>query len=129
MAPYFKQCPRKLLSQIMISSSTWRFSLETRMMKRLWSLCLRLKRQCEVQSQTGRIVGVAAMVVVAMVTFKQLVRSGGVTSGVPLPVAPTLIPTEGELVAVRMTGVCLKLITLKILTSCCVYGSLTYRLE
>ena len=62
------------------------------MMRRLWSLCLRLKRQCEIQGQAGGIVGVAATAVVAMAISKQPVHLGGITSGGPLLVAQTLLP-------------------------------------
>ena len=78
-----KQYPRKLLFQVVTSNNTWRFSLETRMMRRLWCLCLRLERQCEVEGQTGGIVGVA-IVVMAMAISKQPVHLGGITRRAPL---------------------------------------------
>ena len=93
---------------MMTSNNIWRFSLETRMMRRLWSLCLRLKRQCEIRGQTGGIVGVAAIAVVAMAISKQPIHLGGVTSGAPLLVAQILLPTKGEFGAVRMARVCCK---------------------
>ena len=76
-------------------------------MRRLWSLCLRLRRRCEIQGQTGGIVGVAVMVVVVMAISKQPVHLGGVTTGAPLLVAQ-MFSSEGELVAVRLAGVCLR---------------------
>ena len=87
-------------------NNTWKFSLETKVMRKLWSLCLRLRRRCEIQGRTGGIVGVAVMAVVVMAISKQLVHLGGVTSGAPLLVAQ-MSPSEGELVAVNLAGVCL----------------------
>lgn len=75
-------------------------------MRRLWSLCLRLRRRCEIQGRTGGIVGIAVMAVVVMVISKQLVHLGGITSGAPFLVAQILL-SEGELVEVNLAGVCL----------------------
>ena len=71
MTLYFKQCSRKLLSQMISSKNTWKFSLETRMMRRLWSL--RLTR-CEIHGQTGGIVGVTAIALVPIAISKQPVH-------------------------------------------------------
>jgi len=57
------------------------------------------------QGQTGGIVVVAVMAVVAMAISKQAVHLGGVTSGAPLLVSQILLPSEGELVVVRSPGV------------------------
>ena len=75
------------------------------MMRKLWSLCLRLERRCGIQGRTGGIVGVAVIAVVAMAISKRPVYLRGVTSGAPLLVAQ-MLPSEGELVAVRLAGVC-----------------------
>ena len=47
----------------------------------------------------------SVMAVVAMAISKQPVHLGGVTSGAPLLVAQ-ILPSEGELVVVRLAGVC-----------------------
>ena len=44
------------------------------------------------------------MAVVAMAISKQPVHLGGVKSGAPGLVAQTLLPTEGEIHALRMPG-------------------------
>ena len=49
--------------------------------------------------------GIAVMAVVAMAISKRPVHLGGVASGAPLLVAQ-IHPSEGELVAVRLAGVC-----------------------
>ena len=64
-----------------------------------------LKRRCRIQGRTGALVGVAVMAVVAMAISKQPVHLGGITSGTPLLVAQ-ILPSEGELVAVSLAGVC-----------------------
>ena len=46
-----------------------------------WNLCLRLKRGCKIQGQTGGIVAIAAIAVVGMAISNQTVHLGGVTSG------------------------------------------------
>ena len=46
------------------------------MMRRLWGLCLRLKRRWGIQGRTGEVVGVAVMAVVAMAVSKQPVHLG-----------------------------------------------------
>ena len=51
--------------------------------------------------------GVAVMAVVAMAISKRPVHLGGVTSGAPLLVAQ-ILPSEGELVVIRLAGVCLR---------------------
>ena len=51
--------------------------------------------------------GVAVMAVVVMANSKQPVHVGGVTTGAPLLVAQ-IFSLEGELVAVRLAGVCLR---------------------
>ena len=49
----------------------------------------------------------------------QPVHLGSVTSGARLLVAQTPLPTEEELVMVRMAGVCCKWMAIKKLTNCC----------
>lgn len=63
--------------------------------------------------------GVAAIAVVAKAISKQPVHLGGISSGAPLHVAQILLPTEGELVAVRMVWVCCEWMAFKKLTYCC----------
>ena len=74
IALYFKEFPRKLLSQMMTLKNTWTSSSETRIMKRLWSLCLRLRRQCEIQGQSRGIMGIPAIAVAAMAISKRPVN-------------------------------------------------------
>ena len=91
---------------MMISNNTWKLLLGNKDDKKVRSLCLRLRRRCEIQGRTGGIVGVTVMAVVVMAIFKQLVHLGGVTSGAPLLVAQICL-SDGELVEVNLEGVCL----------------------
>ena len=49
---------------------------------------------------------VAVMAVVAMAISKRPVHLGGVTSGAPPLLIAQILPPEGELVVVRLAGVC-----------------------
>ena len=43
-----------LPSQMMASNHTWKFSFGTKTTRRLWSLCPRLRRRCEIQGRNRR---------------------------------------------------------------------------